>query len=300
MSLAQSIRSQDYQFSFQVPAGIWRWTTRVDTSMSSPAYMVRDVVSPYGLLRDSVPIPGDVVLAMAQSITELKQAFAPSILLGPASSLTFSVDEGRGWTDAQVMQITNVGPYGSLLGTSVTSADGYLKVLPASVGNLASNQTGSFDVTVDSTDLLALSSPYVTTVTVQDPAATNNPQSFPVTVVVRPKAAIAAAPTMLIFTATRNVDGTFPPIPYQMFILQNVGPAGSVLDYQVQKLSGLSDWLVGFSPYTGQLPSSATQPIQVIVQPPTNTTTGIFTETLRISGYSSNSYVDVSVQLTIQ
>ncbi len=299
LTLAANIRFQDYQFAYQTPRGIWRWTTRVDTSLSSPSYEVRDVASPYGLLRDSIPIPGVVVQAMAQSIDELKTAFAPGILLGPVSSLTFNVDEGRGWSDPQPITITNTGPYGSLLGTTVTVADAYVKADPANVGNLASNQTGSFDVTVDSTNLISVDSPYATVVTVQDPDATNSPQTFPVMVVVRPKATIDALPATVTFYVTRNVDGTFPAIPNQQFTVQNIGPAGSILNYQIQKLTGVSPWLISFTPYFGTLDSSATQIVVVTAQPVVGTPTGTYTESLRISGYSNNFYVDVVVALVI-
>lgn len=58
---AASIRFQDYQFQLQVTTGAWRWTTRMDVSGASPLYEVRDIISPYGILRDSIPIPGEVV-----------------------------------------------------------------------------------------------------------------------------------------------------------------------------------------------------------------------------------------------
>lgn len=299
MTLAANLGFQDYQFRYQTPRGLWRWTTRVDVSLSTPAYTVRDLVTPYGLLRDAIPIPGEVIQAMAQSITDLREAFAPSILLGPESSLVFTVDEGRGWSEGQPMQITNVGPYGSLLGTSITTADVFVKANPANVGNLSANATGSFEVTVDSTNLTSTSSPYASVVTVQDAEATNSPQTFPVTVVVRPKAAIAATPATINFYVTRNVDGTFPAIPAQAMTVQNIGPVGSLLDYQIQKLLNCSDWLVGITPYIGQLASSAVQAVQLYVQPPAGLSTGTFSETLRVSGYSTNSYVDVLVKLTV-
>lgn len=298
MTLAANLNFQDYQFRYQTPRGIWRWTTRVDVSLSTPSYVVRDIVSPYGMLRDTIPIPGEVVQAMAESITDLREAFAPSILIGPSTSLVFTVDEGRGWSEGQPMQITNVGPYGSLLGTSITAGDAFVKANPANVGNLASNQTGSFEVTVDSTSLLSSASPYASVVTVQDPEATNSPQTFPVTVVVRPKSTIAATPTTITFYVTRNIDGTFPAIPAQSMSVQNVGAAGSLLDFQIQKLINCSDWLVGITPYVGQLASSAVQAVSLFAQP-TDLSAGTYSETLRVSGYSTNSYVDVTVKLIV-
>lgn len=298
MTLAANLSFQDYQFRYQTPKGIWRWTTRVDVSLSTPAYYVRDVVSPFGLLRDATPIPGDVIAAMAESISEVRSVFAPSILAG-AVSLAFAVDEGRGWSDPQAVSVTNNGPYGSLLGVAVTTGAAFVKADPASVGSMASGVSGSFNVLVDSTEMLASASPYESTVTLQDVNATNSPVTIPVTITVRPRPTISIAPTSLSFAVVRNVDGTFPAIPYQTFTLQNVGLAGSVLDYQIQKLTNCSPWLVGITPYSGQLSSSATQSVQVTVQPAEGLARGTYEETLRISGFSTNSYVDVVVTLVV-
>ena len=59
---AANIRFQDYQFSQQLATGTWRWTTRMDVSGSVPTFEVRDVITPYGTLRDNTPIPGDVIM----------------------------------------------------------------------------------------------------------------------------------------------------------------------------------------------------------------------------------------------
>jgi hypothetical protein len=300
LPLAANIQFQDYQFKSQTVLGLWRWTTRMDVSQPSPAYEIRDVSSPWGLLRDSVPIPGDIVMAMAESIAELKQAFAPSILLGPPSALNFVLDEGRGFGEAQQVQITNGGVYGSLLSTSLTTSATYIRVAPDKLGNIAFSESGVFNVLVDSTNLLAVNSPYAATVVLQDPNATNTPQTLPVTVTVRPKANIDASPANIAFIAVSpGGGGPFPPIPSQQIVIQNTGPVGSVLNYQVQKLTGQSEWLVSFAPVTGTLVSSATQVLTVVAQPPAGMLPGVYTETLRISGYSLNSYQDVTVQLVV-
>jgi hypothetical protein len=272
----------------------------MDVSQSSPIYEVRDVISPWGLLRDSVPIPGDIVSAMAESISELRSAFAPSILVGPPSTLSFVLDEGRGFGPPQQVQIANGGIYGSLLGVSLTTSASYIRVAPDRLGNLAFNESGVVDTLVDSTNLLAVNSPYAATIVIQDPNALNTPQVVPITIAVRPKAIISAAPLSIEFAAvTPGGGGAFPPIPSQQFIVQNTGPAGSVLEYQVQKLVGQSAWLVSFAPSTGSLVSTATQAVTVVVQPPTGLLPGLYTETLRVSGYSQNSYQDILIQLLV-
>jgi hypothetical protein len=97
------------------------------------------------------------------------------------------------------------------------------------------------------------------------------------------------------------LDGSdFPPIPTQQLTVENTGPAGSVLDFQIQALTGTAtNWLSGFAPVTGTLTSGDTQITTVSVAPISSMTTGTYQETLRVSGYSDNSYVDVTVQLVI-
>lgn len=299
MPLVNNLQVHDYQFEFAIAAGKWRWTTRLDVSGSNPVYSIRDIKSPYGLLRDSIPIPGDVVQAMSESIDELKANFSPSILVGPPSSLVFEVDEGRGYSEPQSIILTNAGVYGSILGCSITTSAPYLRSVPGNVGNLAVNETGQFDVDVSSASLLASESPYNETITVQDPGAVNSPQVVPVTIIVRPKPTISAAPLLLTFTAVKPLTGSFDPVPPQNFTIQNTGLSGSILDFDVNKLTGLSDWLTGITPVTGQLPSGGTQPISVTVSPADSLSRGTYTETLRVGGFSTNSYVDVEIVLVI-
>lgn len=300
MPLVQNLRYHDYQFEYQIPPGSWKWTTRLDVSQSIPTYQVRDVISPYGLLRDSIPIPGPVVQAMADSITELQANFAPSILIGPPSSLIFSVDEGRGFSPAQTVGLTNNGVYGSLLGASLTPSSPFIIVSPSTVGNLSINESGNFTVEVDSTSLLAADSPFIGSIIVQDPTASNNPQTMGVTVNVRPKATIGASVLVLVFNVTRPLLGPFPTIPTQSFNVQNTGPSGSVLDFDIRALTGLcNNWLRSWLPTEGELSSGGSQTVTVTVQPPDNLFQGTYSEKLRISGYSSNQYLDVEIRLVV-
>lgn len=297
---AANIRFQDYQFDVQTPTGTWRWTTRMDVSGSIPSFLVRDIQSPWGLFRDTIPIPGDVVQAMSSSIDQIRLNFPPKILIGPPVSLLFEVDEGRGFSAPQAVVLTNDGVFGSLLGTSITTSAPYVSTAPANVGNLATNESGSFSVSVDSTDLLAVAGPYNEQVVVQDPNATNTPQTLPVTINVRPKAVILASPLVLNFTVSKPFTGPYPVIPSQQVTLQNTGPLGSVLAYQIQRLTALSsDWLVSFAPSIGSLGSGGSQTITVAVAPIEGLSVGTYQETLRISGYSTNSFVDVLIQLVI-
>lgn len=295
---AANLQTQAYQFQHQTVTGRWSWVTVMDVSGSVPSFRVERIISPFGIFRDSIPIPGDVVVAMSDSITQIRTQFPPAILIGPPSSLVFDVDEGRGFTLPQDVVLTNNGVFGSLLGTTLTSSAAYVTVSPAQIGNLSSNETGTFEVAVDSSGLISLNSPYMEMITIEDPMATNTPQMLPITINVRPKATVAVLTSTLTFNVIKPLSSAFPAIPSQTFLIENTGPVGSVLNWQIQKL-GCEPWLAGYFPVSGTLASGATETITVSVAPPTSTMTGTFTETLRISGFSENQFVDVTIQLVV-
>lgn len=299
MPLAANLRFQDYQFQQATPAGTWRWTTRMDLTGLSPAFSVRDILSPYGILRDSIPIPGLVIQAMSDSISELQNTFKPNFLVSPLT-LTFTQDEGRGFTDFQSVVVSNNGMFGSLLDAVITTDAPYVVARPSRIGNLAPSEEGTVEVAADTTSLLAVNSPYNQTITFQDSSATNSPVSVAVVVNVRPKATIELTPTGgLTFYVTKPLTGPFPAIPVQTFTLQNTGASASLLSYVVQKLIGNSPWLVSYSPISGQLAGGASQTITVGVAPPAACSVGTYKETLRISGYSTNAHQDIDITLVI-
>jgi hypothetical protein len=295
--LATNLQSQDFEYKYAVLQGYWRWKTRMDVSQSMPAFSVRDIVSPFGLLRDNVPIPGPVVEAMAQSILELQQAFAPLILISP-TMLTFTVDQGRGFSPPQDVTVTNNGVYGSLLSPTLTASASFVQVSPAILGGLPYTASGQSQVSVDSTNLLATSSPYAATVIVQDPNATNSPQAISLAIVVRPLAHIQVGTNTLTFYVTAPLTGPFPPIPSQQFTLTNAGPPGSLLDWQGVLQYGCP-WIASYNPISDSLVGGASENVTVVVQPLPGMQPGTYTDNLRISGYSDNFEQTVQIQLII-
>ncbi len=297
--VASRLQFQDYQFQVALTTGIWKWTTRCDVSGSFPVFQIRDILSPYGMLRDSIPLPGEVVQSMSDSITTIMQSFAPSILVG-VTSLSFTLNEGQGTSLPQPVNLSNNGVFGSLLNAKIASSMAFVSITPANLGGIASSETASFNVTADSSSLAATGSPYSAGITIQDSDATNSPQSIAVTIIVLPKAIITISATQLTFQVTAPIPGDpFPPIPSQSFNLSNTGPAGSILQYLIQKLIGCTPWLTSFTPFMGTLVSSQVQPITVVVAPDPSMLPGVYQETLRISGYSQNMIQDVQVTLVI-
>ena len=293
-----NLQTQSYKFELATSSGRWRWATVMDVSGASPTFHVTDIVTPVGRLRDSMPIPGSVVEAMASSIEDIKSQFPPEILLGPLT-LTFDVDEGRGFSEEVPVNITNTGVFGSLLAVAITSDAGYMTATPGQIGSLLSQETGVFKVSVDSSQLTAAEGPYYQNIMVEDPMATNSPQAVTVTINVRPLSTISILPSnnMLTFSVVKPLTGDFPVIPTQTFTIQNTGPADSVLDWQIQR-AGCSPWL-SFSPVSDTLTSGQTKIVTVSIQPEASLARGTYTETLRVSGYSSNQYIDFVVEFTV-
>jgi len=292
-----SLRFQDYEFNLKLSSGLWRWTTRVDLSGALPSYFVRDIQTPWGSLVDATDLPGLLVKEMADSIDQVKTAFMPEITVGGV--FTFNVDEGRGFSNPLIGTVTNTGTFGSLLGVTVASSAPWLVSSPAALGGIAYGNTGNFETRVDSTNLLAIDSPYTGTLTFQDPDATNNPQVANVTVNVRPRPTIAVSVPEVDFTVVRPIDGVFPFIPSAYFILNNTGSVDSNLEYQIQKLIGCSNWLASFVPATGNVAGGASQRVDITVRPPIGMGTGTYTEILRVSGFSTNDRMDVTVKLVV-
>lgn len=295
---ASNLQTQSYQFQVDTLTGRWRWNTVMDVSGPIPVFRIGDIVSPVGILRDSIPIPGDIIIAMSDSIREIMTQFPAEILVGPPVSVEFNVDEGRGYSEELAVALTNVGVFGSLLGATITSSAPYLHVSPPQIGNLASQEVGTFKLSVDSSELTTLNSPYSEVIVLQDPNAVNSPQTLPVVINVRPLASISTSTAVLNFNAVKPLVGSFDTIPSQTFDITNGGPLLSLLSWQAIKL-GCSSWLQGFVPVSGDLASGESASVTVSLLPQDNILRGIYTETIRISGYSSNLQHDVIVNLIV-
>lgn len=298
-SVCMGLQIQKFQFSHTTSRGVWRWMTVADLTAASASYRIEDIFSPYGRLRDSIPLDGDVVVQMGQSITTVQQAFAPSILVTPPGMLTFTVDEGRGVSADQTFVVTNNGIFGSFLSVSASPADPFVAVNPPIAPGILSTASYTFRVNVDSTNLLASGSPYATGVTLNDPLASNGPITVPVQIVVRSKATISLSTLALNFTVVKPLTGSFPPIADQTVTLSNTGLPDSVLEFLAQKLTGLSPWLTGIVPTSGSVTGGSSQVLTFSVVPPDSLLTGTYTEVVRVSGYSTNNYADITVTLQV-
>lgn len=290
-------RNLKFGYTFQTPRGKWSWYAVADFSTDPASYRIEEITSPYS--RWVEPLPSTVLQEMAASITTIVQTYSPVILANP-NNLTFTVDEGRGASASQTFTVTNTGILGSYLNASVTPSDTFLHATPVNLPGMSENEQGIVTVWVDSTNLVAAMTPYNASVSITAPNAVNTPQTVNVTVNVRPIAVIDVVPLVINRHVTKPLVGPFPPMPSSIVIIANavLDPA-SVLEYQVRKLTGLSPWITGTYPATGTLNGNQSTLFSIDFAPPATMQRGSYTETLRVSGYSSNGHVDVTVNLVI-
>ena len=291
-----------YAFTKSRPEGVWRWVISATIGPYAVTFVVRNIQTPYGPFgglrnaSEDIPLPLDIVQAMTDAAIQVQTSFTPTTQVLP-SSLTFTVDEGYGESEPQSLSITNTGPFGSFLSPLLTPLDSFVLPIPLQGTTLSSGESSSPMVSVDSADLLAISSPYSTSLTVSDITATI--VTVPVTINVRPLAEITLSTLLISATTTYLPGNTFTAIPVLTFTVTNTGPIGSILIYRVKKLIGLSDWLTGMDPQSGTLSSGSPEIISLTLTPYVGMMTGTYSETLRVFGYSSNKHVDVKIQLIV-
>ena len=167
----------------------------------------------------------------------------PTIQFSP-SSLTFVAQVGQ--TDQASLNISNRG--GGTLGYSLSDDAAWLTLSPTS--GTATTETDPITVTASCVGLVA--GDYSATITIADPAATNNPQTLSVSLTCNPPPpTIAFSPPSLSFTAKAGQAAAD-----QTLNLSNSG-SGAV-SYTI---SDDADWL-GENPTTGSV-TTGTDPITV-------------------------------------
>ncbi|MFH1891179.1 MAG: T9SS type A sorting domain-containing protein [Candidatus Zixiibacteriota bacterium] len=200
----------------------------------------------------------------------------PTIGVDPAS-FTFNAVQGGSNPATQALNISNIGD-GTLNWTVVDDA-AWLTLNPAS-----GTDAGSVTLTVDITGLTA--NTYNANITVSDPAATNDPVTVPVTLVVAPPPpTILVDPTSFTFGA---VEGGSNPAN-QALAISNSG--GGTLNWTVSKTQA---WLT-LNPASGSGNGSSTLSINI-----TGLTAGTYKDTVTASDpAATNDPVKVPVTLNI-
>lgn len=296
------VSGSGFQFSVDSTGGTWSWTV---VSRSIPGvgvfYDVVDLQTPWGpISQTAIPIPSDVILAVAETVVQIQQQLAPQLVLPPPATTTFFITITEGDPNSVVAEIpvANQGAFGSSMTVSATPSAPWLKATPAVVQGLGKNDQAVVSVTLLAASLLFSGSPYIAVVNLQDNRTppTLVPVAFQVTVLPRPVIA-ASSPSVAFVWYQSSSSGSG---PFSVDI-SNAGPAGSVLDWTAAKLQNISPWLA-FSPSSGgPLSPPSSDSVQFsLVSAGVPTLPGTYVETVRFSSPNAqNGYVDVSVSLVV-
>jgi len=292
-----------FKFDTESTGGTWAWTVRSNNLQGlGQLYEVIDITTPWGPFTIAeIPLPGDVVTAMADSLTQVQDQLAPLLALVNPTVTTFNITivESDPNEEIGTVAIMNAGAFGSFMTATATPDSAWLEVTPSSVSGLGRNEQANFNISLLTATLLNSGSPYNGKVTIQDNRVPPTSVEISVIATVLPRPEITATPTSISLT---YISSTGVPGGAQQFTVENSGPAGSTLEYTVAKLYNTSDWM-DFTPSSGGPLTSGQSAIVTVSVDSTNAsslTPGSYSDTLRISSTrASNSPVDVLVNLTV-
>lgn len=300
--MTTTVASGGYEFSHDSVGGKWYWTVLAsNVKGAGQLYQVTGIRSPFGPMAQSlIPIPGDVVLKMADSIQEMQQTLAPLIALVSPGTTTFSVTvvEGDAASLAATVPFQNSGAFGSFLTATATPGVPWLKAVPTSVVGLGRSEQSQFAIQVLPATLLASGSPYSGTVNLQDNRSPATVIPITVNVTVLPKPAITASAAEITLTYSIGTATVGSP---QTLTLTNSGGAGSQLSAVLSKVQNASPWLSFTPPSVGPVASGGTADVVFSLVPGSIPgLTGTYVETIKVaSPTASNSPVAVTVKLVV-
>jgi len=298
--MGTNVRGGGFTFDVCSTGGRWQWdVTASNVQNAGQFYQVENIRSPFGALANTdLPIPGDVVIAMAESLSGLQQQLQPRVALTGPTSFSITVTEGDPVTGVGAIQFANVGAFGSFMTVTGSPNSPWLSVDPPSVAGIDKNGSGQISVRVDPRILLAASSPCLGYVNIQDNASppTLIPVPVNVTVMPRPSIGLSSSSASLAFYLSSMV-----PAGTASITVTNTGPLTSLLSFTVAKVQNQSPWLA-IAPASGSsVPSGGTVTIVLsLVSDRVPSVPGVYTEILHVaSPNASNSPLEVVVTLTV-
>ncbi len=297
-----TVSGSAFKFSQESTGGLWRWKVVSQNIFGAGvSYQVVCIDTPWGsLYQTAIPVPADVVQAMAQGIADMQSQLSPLLCLVDPSQVSFSIvmTEGDPNMVAAEIPFFNAGAFGSSLTATATPGAPWLRAEPGQIGGLGKNDQGEFTITLLTGSLTAASTPYLATVNLQDNRvpATLIPITFSVSVLPRPVIAVDAID--LVFTwyqSTSTGDG-----PFTVHV-SNAGPPSSTMDWTAGHLAGSSPWFSVVPSSGGPLGQSDSEAVQASLVPSRiPSVPGAYMDKIRFScPDASNGYVDVSVTLNV-
>jgi len=299
--MATVISGTSIEFSQSSVGGTWSWKVRANNlRVAGQLYEVIDVMTPYGPLTvAAIPLPGDIVAAMAASIVDVQAQFAPHMILAQGStSFSIVITEGDPNSEIGEASVYNGGAFGSFMAVVATPGAAWLGVSPSSYQDIGKNERATFDISLLSATLLSADSPYSGVVNLQDNRVppTNMPFTISVTVLPRPIIGYSPSAITLSFMASTGVPGGS-----QQLTISNIGPVLSSLEFSLIKVNN-SPWFTLTPVSGGPLAPAQTEIItlSVVTSGANGLLPGTYTDKLRIiSRNASNSPVDVDISLIV-
>jgi hypothetical protein len=300
--MVTEISGTSIEFSLPSVGGTWSWKVRANNLRAAgQLYEVVDVITPFGpITTAAIPLPGEVISAMANSVLDVQAQFAPFMVLAQGStSFSIIVTEGDPNSEAGTASVYNGGAFGSFMTVVATPGASWLGVSPSSYQSIGKNERATFGISLLSTTLLASGSPYSGVVNLQDNRVppTNIPFTINVTVLPRPVIACIPSSISLSFMSSTGVPGGS-----QQLTISNSGPVMSSLEFTLVKVNGNSPWLDVVPISGGPLASGQSEiiTVSVIAQGARGLAPGTYMETIRIhSDNASNSPIDVGASLVV-
>ncbi len=299
--MVTSVNGGSYEFKQESVGGYWYWIVRANNTQGvGQLYDIIDISTPYGLLINTqIPIPGDIVSAMSDSLNDVKAQLASLLnLIQPATTLfTMTITEGDPDISVGMVDFQNTGAFGSYMTVTATPDSSWLSVSPSSIQGIGKNGISSVSISLLTSTLINSISPYSGIINLQDNRDIPTMIPITVTVIVLPKPSILVIPNSMSFTFALSTSITSNP---QVLTITNSGLSGSVLNYTISKLGNV-DWLdvtpnIG-GPINSGLSITSTVSLVSGKQP---SIPGTYMETVRIlSANASNSPIDISITLVV-
>lgn len=294
-----SVIGGDFRFSVPATGGDWSWEVAVHNIRGDGQKInIRDIRTPFGpIYTTEIPIPDSVILAMADSISQFQQQLSPQVFLQSQSSYTFTVTEGDPASEIATILFENIGQLGSYMTVAITPDSPWLTANPPSISGILKNGQGQSAIQIAPVSMLAVNSPYLGHVNLQDNAnPSNNAQvTFNVTVLPRPTIGTSTLTISLSYSMSLATGNS------QTLVITNTGPLTSLLSFAISRIIHNSKWL-DINPMSGNsIPSAGT--VNVLFSIDTHhipALPGTYIETVRISSpNATNSPIDIVVTFDV-
>lgn len=299
--MAATVKGGSYNFQQASVGGYWSWTIDSNNTFGvGQQYQISNINTPYGpLIAVSIPIPGDIVIAMSDSLLDVQSQLAPLMALVQPAITVFPITITEGDPDIVVGSVPfqNIGAYGSFMSVSATPDSVWLTGAPSSFQGIGKNVSDSVVISLLTSTIVFASTPYSGVINLQD---NHNPATvIPITIAVTvlPRPTILASPTSIPLNYILSTATSSSP---QVLTIKNSGPVGSILNYSVAKVNGYG-WLA-ITPGTGGPLGSGISTTETISVVPSKVPLipGTYTETLHISSINaSNSPVKITVSISV-